>query len=237
MPTLELTADQHDRLAKLRDELATVHAGSYASVTVSDTMAYLLDLAETVEDPDRCVKIESATETPATDHEFPRTELESTLSERHRRHSKSSADAPMDLYSIAETYDITGRSNMTKQELITAISDAVEQRYTDPVAPIDLSWPLSTEAESDSATNEAAAETATSAESPPSATPEPPDSDTQSRDSDNEQLNTMLNLLETHQDKWQEASGDARYEVDLPDGSVEQVRTKDDVRAALFRHY
>jgi hypothetical protein len=143
----------------------------------------------------------------------------------------------MDLYSIAETYDITGRSNMTKQELITAISDAVEQRYTDPVAPIDLSWPLSTEAESDSATNEAAAETATSAESPPSATPEPPDSDTQSRDSDNEQLNTMLNLLETHQDKWQEASGDARYEVDLPDGSVEQVRTKDDVRAALFRHY
>jgi hypothetical protein len=47
----------------------------------------------------------------------------------------------------------------------------------------------------------------------------------------------MMNLLSAHDDKWREASGDARYEVDLPDGNVESARTKDDVRALLFKHY
>jgi hypothetical protein len=50
-------------------------------------------------------------------------------------------------------------------------------------------------------------------------------------------LNAMMNLLDTHDDKWGESSGDERYEVTLPDGDVEQVRTKDDVRALLFKHY
>ncbi len=51
------------------------------------------------------------------------------------------------------------------------------------------------------------------------------------------QLNAMLRLLDTHADKWRKGDGDARYEVDLPDGSVETARTKDDVRAILFRKY
>ena len=50
-------------------------------------------------------------------------------------------------------------------------------------------------------------------------------------------LDGMLNLLERHDDKWQEASGDERYEVELEDGSVETARTKDDVKAILFEHY
>lgn len=44
-------------------------------------------------------------------------------------------------------------------------------------------------------------------------------------------------LLEEHDDKWQQASGDEPYEVELPDGSTESARTKDDVRQLLFRHY
>jgi hypothetical protein len=51
------------------------------------------------------------------------------------------------------------------------------------------------------------------------------------------QLNAMMSLLDTHADKWREGDGDARYEVDLPDGDVETARTKDDVRALLFRNY
>jgi len=50
-------------------------------------------------------------------------------------------------------------------------------------------------------------------------------------------LDGMLNLLETHDDKWREASGEERYEVELEDGSVETARTKDDVKAILFKHY
>ena len=47
-----------------------------------------------------------------------------------------------------------------------------------------------------------------------------------------------MSLLRTHDDKWRKASsGDAPYEVDLPDGSTEGVRTKDDVKRLLFKHY
>ncbi|PSP45580.1 hypothetical protein BRC63_01530 [Halobacteriales archaeon QH_10_70_21] len=47
----------------------------------------------------------------------------------------------------------------------------------------------------------------------------------------------MLNLLERHDDKWRDGSGEERYEVELEDGTVETERTKDDVKAILFRHY
>jgi hypothetical protein len=57
-------------------------------------------------------------------------------------------------------------------------------------------------------------------------------------DDDGAMLDAMMNLLDEHDDRWREASdGDARYEVDLPDGSTERARTKDDVRALLFEHH
>jgi hypothetical protein len=56
-------------------------------------------------------------------------------------------------------------------------------------------------------------------------------------EADDAMLDEMMNLLDTHDDKWGESSGDERYAVDLPDGSSEQVRTKDDVKALLFEHY
>ena len=55
---------------------------------------------------------------------------------------------------------------------------------------------------------------------------------------DDDMLDEMMSLLETHDDKWEEsASGDYRYTVTLSDGSTEDVQTKDDVRALLFKNY
>ncbi len=55
---------------------------------------------------------------------------------------------------------------------------------------------------------------------------------------DDDMLDEMMSLLETHDDKWEESdSADYRYAVELPDGSTEQVQTKDDVRALLFKNY
>ncbi|MCU4924818.1 hypothetical protein OB905_02315 [Halobacteria archaeon AArc-dxtr1] len=55
---------------------------------------------------------------------------------------------------------------------------------------------------------------------------------------DDDMLNEMMNLLDTHDDKWEESSSaDYRYSVTLPDGTVEDVQTKDDVRALLFKNY
>lgn len=51
-------------------------------------------------------------------------------------------------------------------------------------------------------------------------------------------LSAMMSLLEDHDEKWRETDAeDGTYEVDLPDGGVELVRTKHDIRAVLFEHY
>ncbi len=55
---------------------------------------------------------------------------------------------------------------------------------------------------------------------------------------DDDMLDRMMNLLETHDDKWDESNkADYRYRVELPDGTSEHVQTKDDVRALLFKNY
>ncbi|MFC7167004.1 hypothetical protein [Halospeciosus flavus] len=56
--------------------------------------------------------------------------------------------------------------------------------------------------------------------------------------SGNDRLQAMMSLLDTYDEHWRESEAeDARYEVSLPDGSVEYARTKDDVRSLLFKHY
>ena len=50
-------------------------------------------------------------------------------------------------------------------------------------------------------------------------------------------LAAVAALLEENDDVWRKSGGDAPYEVDLPDGSTEGVRTKDDVKRLLFKHY
>lgn len=231
MPSIEITDDQRDRIEALRRELADAHAGSYASVTPPDVAAYLLDLADAVSDPDRLAEGDAAD----AHGSFPRAELEAALTERNRRHASEDDDAPMDLYNIAAAYDVAGRSNMTKGELVAAILDAVERRYTDPLAPVDLDLPPGDGAVADDGPAVDGAETDDGAEADDGPAGDEAETDAET-DSDG-QLTAMLNLLETHRDKWREADGDARYEVELPDGSSETARTKDDVRATLFKHY
>lgn len=55
---------------------------------------------------------------------------------------------------------------------------------------------------------------------------------------DDELLKEMTSLLETYDDVWENAdTEEARYVVDLPDGTTANAQTKDDVRALLFKHY
>lgn len=50
-------------------------------------------------------------------------------------------------------------------------------------------------------------------------------------------LQAAAALLEDHHEHWRKSEGEAPYEVDLPDGSTEAVRTKGDVKRLLFKHY
>jgi hypothetical protein len=248
MPSINITDDQYDRIITLRDELADKHSTQYTSVTLPDVFTYLLDLSESVPDPQREATIETE-QSPAHDENaasdstrptmapaqsFPRDKIETRLSERNLRHSGSDSETPMDLYDIAAEYDISGRSNMTKQELITAILDAAETLYTDPFAPVDVEFPVSSsESNTDANTDTPEDDDNETSEGKNTDTNAPTDDD----NTDDGQLDAMLSLLETHSDKWSSADGDARYEVELPDGTTESARTKDDVRAALFKHY
>ena len=149
MPELQITETQQERFETLREELAAEHAGPYATVQPQDVVDYLLDLAESVEEPDRRV------DGPADD---------------------DGDDAPGE----------------------TAVGGSGEATVDDGGSPL----------------------------------PDP------AADGDLDGgPGGLLNLLERHDDKWREADGDERYEVELEDGSVETARTKDDVKAILFEHY
>ncbi len=273
MDTLDIPDEHRDRIEALRAELADEHGGPYATVEPNHVLAYLLDLAEAVDDPGREAAPRGETDAdpetkgtgdgvPASEAPFDRETVRDQLADRNRKHTGSADGDPMDLYSIAAEFNVTGRSGMTKDELITAIIDRAAALAADPFAAVGVDvdgvveddtetagtaadGTSETEGDSDAAdpdeteaapgeTEAAPGETETA---PDEAESNPDDSGAENGGSDSGQLNAMMSLLETHNDKWREGDGDARYEVDLPDGGVETARTKDDVRALLFRNY
>ncbi|ELZ51205.1 hypothetical protein C465_04519 [Halorubrum distributum JCM 9100] len=247
MPTLDITDDHADRIEALREELEAAHAGTYASVDREDALSYLLDLADAVDDPERVAAptgdgggddtgdepTDAVGEAAADAVPFDRDRARELLSARNRRDSDPDPDDPMDLSDIAAAFDVTGRSGMTKDELVDAILDAAEALAADPFARVDVDLDA---VESTDGPVEDAADESDSVED--EASEDDADGDaTGGDDGGAGQLDAMMSLLDTHADKWREGDGDARYEVDLPDGSVETARTKDDVRALLFRNY
>ena len=275
MPTLEITDEQRERIEALRADIADHHAGAYAAVGTTETLSYLLDLADAVDDPDRSADPErlsgdhDGSGADAPDDEtlpFERETVRSALASRNRRHGDPNDADRMDLYTIAAEFDVTGRSEMTKDELVEGILDAAARAATDPFAAVGVDLDRGANGvdrtqgadDGDSAGGDASdpdgdteddASGGPADDAPDSDTTDgSPDADETADDTDDapgaaasdagsSQLNAMMNLLDTHDDKWRDGDGDARYEVELPDGRVETARTKDDVRALLFRHY
>lgn len=242
MPQLDVTDTQLDRIDALKEELADIHGGPYATVERDHVLTYLLDLADAVEDPRRTTDVDGASGTG----DFPADRLAAALAERTLQYADGEDREEMDLYTMAEVYDIDGRSQMTKDELVDALVEAVETRYRDPLAPVDLSLAdlrTSEDAAGDrSESGDVPTEELAPAAAPSGETdgtdpaPETP-AETDPAEAGGSPLTANLSLLEEHADKWHEGEGDARYEVELPDGSVETARTQDDVRALLYKNY
>ena len=251
MPTIEITDDDRDRIEALREELTAAHAGPYASVDAEDALAYLLDLADAVDDPERTAEPaalgDDAAEAAGSasgdrsgdgDAAFDRDRARSRLESRPRRHGDPDAADEMDLYGIAAAFDVTGRSDMTKAELADAVLDAAEALAADPFSWVGADLGGSgNDADTDADDADTDADDADEADAAGVDGDADAGADGADDDAGASQLNAMMSLLDTHDDKWREADGDARYEVELPDGDVETARTKDDVRALLFRNY
>ncbi|AUX09074.1 hypothetical protein AArcSl_1444 [Halalkaliarchaeum desulfuricum] len=157
MPEIRITEPQELRFDALREELEEAHVDQYGTVHDRDVVAYLLDLADAVEDPKRAATPGTAIDDKGTETSG---ELEESDTEENAEDERDGDDE--------ETEDADGEDD----------ADADESR-----------------------------------------------------------LNAMMSLLDTHEDKWRESDGEARYEVDLPDGETATAQTKDDVRALLFKNY
>jgi len=246
MDDVDLTDAQLDRLESLRATLGA-NTDPYATVTPGDTIEYLLDMAAEIDEPTPASASLAAQLTDASSSQpFPRAALREQLEPRRLSHSDPEAADEMDLYTIAVEFDIEGRSSMQKAKLIDAILDAAEQQYTNPFASVDIDFPgptaggteaaeAATDKNPETDSDADAAETAGDATDVTGEEGVANEGDTS--DDDSGQLDAMLSLLETHDEKWWSTDGDARYKVELPDGSVETARTKDDVRAMLFKNY
>jgi len=250
MPTIDITDDHRDRIEALREELTAAHAGPYASVDTEDALAYLLDLADAVDDPERAADAaalggdEPAESEPANGRTagesappFDRERARERLESRPRRHADPDAAEEPDLYEVAAALDVTGRSDMTKSELVEATLDAAESLSADPFA-----WAgVALDGDESDETDDGDRETDGTQTESDDGGDDDEESDGGTAESDDgggaDQLDAVMSLLDTHDDKWSEGDGDARYEVELPDGDVETARTKDDVRALLFKNY
>ncbi|WP_256299187.1 hypothetical protein [Haloarchaeobius salinus] len=131
-------------------------------------------------------------------------------------------DVDVDVAPPSETDDAVGDES-TEEQAAEAVEHQDEEEATADGG-----------AAADEGTQAEAADGGTTTSGSSSSMPDPSDGS----EAGDDRLNAMMNLLDTHDGKWREASKeDARYEVDMPDGTTQYVQTKDDVRAHLFKNY
>jgi len=228
-----VTDDQLRRLESVCEDLEAAYVGPYGTVRPEDALEYLLD---TYEPP-------AENESPATDD----ADAEVAGDPKPEAEPESEADVGADADAAPEELTaIDGVGEVTAAALATVGFDSVaaveaadpaalteadgvgEKQAVDIVAAaaaMDLG-----DVGGDGDENEGADDAADGeADAPGSGDP--------AAASPSDTLQQAMSLLEAHDDRWRESSGDEPYEVDLPDGSTEGVRTKDDVKRLLFKHW
>lgn len=216
MPEITLTEAQYEQLEAVRADVEDAFVDGYGHARLEDAVDYLLD---TYTPPDERGQ---ATAPPAYDR-------------------IATAEYPDLQHVAAEVPDIPGSgidademrgkllSALGAEELAARLADgdAAENGHSvDDEASADAA-PETDESDSpDEATDDA--DGGAEDDTPDEADPSPPA----------DPLAGVNQLLRDHDDKWRKVDdGDEPYEVDLPDGTTEGVRTRDDVRQYLFRHY
>lgn len=220
MQTLEVTDDQYAAIQSLREAISEDVVGEYGFVRERDAVQFLLDNL----DDDAAVSVETTVESSATD------DVAASVG--------AAIEGETDPHALEEV-------SYVEDESVT--DDAEVEVEADPDPETETGSDSMGELKGDSSDSEADAEE----RDDESDAMNEPDSGTDGDEigvdasggasgdaDDDDMLDEMMSLLETHDDKWGEAtSADYRYSVELPDGTTEQVQTKDDVRALLFKNY
>jgi hypothetical protein len=224
MPTIEVTDEQLERLERVRAEVEDALAGPYGTVPTSGAVEYLLDTYTPPAEADAGdADAESETDAAAGDDGD---EADPGLAAVDPIGSAKAAALERSGYDSVEDLRAAGVADLTEVE---GIGETLAERILEAVGAEPA-----TNGSDDGSDDEA--DTATSGTrtvvSGGTSTP-----DVGTDDAGSNRLNAMMNLLDEHADRWTEGGGDEPYEVELPDGSTETARTKDDVRGLLFRHY
>jgi predicted flap endonuclease-1-like 5' DNA nuclease len=208
MPELSISEAQREELETIREDLEAAYVGEYGTVRVADAIQYLLD---TYTPP------EAAGPGRSTDDIEGLTAIdgvgEATAESLADAGFQSIADvAAADPGALTEIKGIGSGQAVDIVAAATEIEDGgIEAGGSE------------TDGEGDEPETEEAGSTA--------------DEDADREESPEDTLQQAMSLLDAHDGRWREADGDEPYEVDLPDGSTEAVRTKDDVRRLLFKHW
>jgi len=207
MPTIEITEAQQDRLEDVRAELEDHRLGPYGTIRTVDAVEFLLDHYET--------GVDLTEDSPGDGQRAGRPEAPDSEDE-------PAGDAERKPEDDAEDEAGTGEDTGADEDEKTDESEAAEDEDDD--GNEEDGQADDDEADDGEADNEADDD-------------EAGDEAEEGGDSSG-RLNAMMQLLDEHDDKWEESdSENGKYDVTLPEGTTESVRTKDDVRALLFKHY
>ena len=211
MQTLEVTDEQYAVIQQLREEISEQVVGKYGFVRERDAVQFLIDNLDG--NPDVDVEIDAEFDSTATD------DVAASVGAAIDGESASTADELEEVSYVEDEADDADGPALDADATAPSVDDGADGSAgaDDGTADTDSAGAGATD--DDGADESGAADGDGSAD-------------------DDDMLDEMMSLLETHDDKWSESNAaDYRYEVELPDGSVEQVQTKDDVRALLFKNY
>ncbi|RLM59415.1 hypothetical protein DVK02_01310 [Halobellus sp. Atlit-31R] len=243
MPEIPVTDEQQATIDEISGDIADAYVDTYGHVRTRDVVQYLLDTYTPPEELDRpgaeAYERIATAEFPALQQiaadvdEVPGSGIDADTMRGKLVGELGVAEVARRLEAVdpertAEAVDGAEEDGSTGD---AGAESAVEDESASAAAPASEATSES-ESESDAADPDDSGESTDgdpeeSGESTRSATPSDPGS----------LLSTANRLLDAHDDKWRKSAGDAPYEVDLPDGTTAQARTKDDVRQLLFKHY
>lgn len=233
MPELSVSEEQLQRLESVREDLEAAYVGPYGTISREEALEYLLDTYTPPSENDA----EADEATAETDEGGPESETETTATDAEPE--TTATDAEPDSQPAGDLTDIAGVGEATAEALVDAgFGSIAAVRDADPAAltdadgigekqAIDIKAEV---ADFDGAESDTGAGEADDTE----ANPGPGENEDESPENT---LQQAMSLLDQHDDKWRESSGDEPYEVDLPDGGTETVRTKDDIKRLLFQHW
>jgi hypothetical protein len=225
MPAISISDDQRERLRWIQRRLGD--DVEYGHVRPRDALEYLLDRFDEADD-----------EPAASDAATPATESAGgSVPEHDRDDPPETASGTGSAFGETDGFAVVNGGGISVVEGTSVLGETTDGAAdgNDGTAEADGD---DHDAESDGDAEQADDGTdATTTDGPADGTDDT-DGDGSADADDEARLNSVMSLLEDHDDRWSEASGgEEKYAVDLPDGTTERARTKDDVRALLFKHY